>query len=432
MTEMIDRNNYETYFIDHLDGRLSPEAERELMLFLEENSDLATELDGLENTSLISTPEVFDTKSLLKKSEIPLSPSEIDTLLARKLEGDLSDIEIVQAEALIESYPQIARTEAAFAKTKITPAAIEYPEKEKLRIPGVPDMNDVQMLMVAKIEGDLTQLQDKKLSGLLGSSAALRSDLNQFYKTKLKAGSEVFEAKAVLRKKAGMVIPLRRIVYVATAAAAAVVLWVAIPNEPTTARLATRIGHNFEVPKAIIGASAHVPDDAGAEENNSDSPASSIQNAGNTIHHIARGGNENQENNHDYAGTRLPPEPDTPEKIQLLGFNGFDAVLVDDGLAMNPRHEMPFIHDRVAASAIRVDAKNYISLGEYLTGKAKETLWGSSNYPEDKFALALVEKEFQKRIGHAAPAIEYERKKTNDENSFRLRFWKFEFERKRK
>ena len=44
----INRNNYEMYFIDYLDGVLSPDLVSELLLFLDENPDLKEELSDLD------------------------------------------------------------------------------------------------------------------------------------------------------------------------------------------------------------------------------------------------------------------------------------------------------------------------------------------------------------------------------------------------
>ncbi len=66
----INRNNYETFLIDYLDGRLGAAMLEELQLFLDENPDIREEFEGLENISLEIPPILFPGKSLLKKTEI--------------------------------------------------------------------------------------------------------------------------------------------------------------------------------------------------------------------------------------------------------------------------------------------------------------------------------------------------------------------------
>ena len=48
----ISRNNYESWFLDYLDGRLNAAEEEILLSFLEFNQDLRTELGGFENLQL--------------------------------------------------------------------------------------------------------------------------------------------------------------------------------------------------------------------------------------------------------------------------------------------------------------------------------------------------------------------------------------------
>ena len=45
MTAMINRTNYEIYFIDYFDGRLDEKSQKELFAFLKANADLKDEFD---------------------------------------------------------------------------------------------------------------------------------------------------------------------------------------------------------------------------------------------------------------------------------------------------------------------------------------------------------------------------------------------------
>jgi len=50
----INRNNYEAFIIDFIDGNLSPALRDELLVFLNQNPDIADEIDGIDG--LILTP----------------------------------------------------------------------------------------------------------------------------------------------------------------------------------------------------------------------------------------------------------------------------------------------------------------------------------------------------------------------------------------
>lgn len=63
----ITRDNYEIYFIDYLDGTLSPELIAELKGFLLVNRDLEEQLQAVENSQLTVSSEQFPDKESLKK-----------------------------------------------------------------------------------------------------------------------------------------------------------------------------------------------------------------------------------------------------------------------------------------------------------------------------------------------------------------------------
>lgn len=64
----ITRDNYEIYFIDYLDGSLSPDAVRELKAFLLVNRDLEELLEDTEECRLPLSTEQFSQKESLKKT----------------------------------------------------------------------------------------------------------------------------------------------------------------------------------------------------------------------------------------------------------------------------------------------------------------------------------------------------------------------------
>ena len=63
----INRNNYEEYFLDFLEGNLSPSENDLLMSFLNSNPDLKEELELLNELPEIRIEETFLEKSTLKK-----------------------------------------------------------------------------------------------------------------------------------------------------------------------------------------------------------------------------------------------------------------------------------------------------------------------------------------------------------------------------
>lgn len=64
----INRENYESFFIDYLDGRMSPDQVVELMSFLKENPDLEAELKQFEEIKIKPGNIKFKEKNILKRS----------------------------------------------------------------------------------------------------------------------------------------------------------------------------------------------------------------------------------------------------------------------------------------------------------------------------------------------------------------------------
>src|SRR4030042_3122915 len=92
----INRENYERYFIDSLDGRLTGTGKEDLLDFLGRNLDLMEELKNLENMVLVPSEEVYPGKPIIRKTLISLMSEKnlsFDELCAASLEGDLPDNE---------------------------------------------------------------------------------------------------------------------------------------------------------------------------------------------------------------------------------------------------------------------------------------------------------------------------------------------------
>ncbi|MGB4328131.1 MAG: hypothetical protein WBJ36_04545 [Tenuifilum sp.] len=133
----INRNNYEHFIIDYIDGKLSPELTDELMVFLNQNPDIALEVDGLAEIKLNPTP----VKAPMAKESLKRSTSltesgitEADYLCIAELENDLTAHESLQLNELKKNHPDIARLSTLYSRTKLiaNPAEI-FPRKASLK-----------------------------------------------------------------------------------------------------------------------------------------------------------------------------------------------------------------------------------------------------------------------------------------------------------
>jgi hypothetical protein len=146
----ISRNNYETYLIDYLDGKLNPVEISEVLLFLEQNPDIRAEMEGLE-FSLCETDDdtpALDT-SFLEKPVYPEVKKDYEPLLVAELEGDLTNAERISLEQAKQLYPELNDDARIFALTRLTSDAVVFPGKKELLRPVVIPLYKQTWLRVA-------------------------------------------------------------------------------------------------------------------------------------------------------------------------------------------------------------------------------------------------------------------------------------------
>jgi hypothetical protein len=76
-------------------------------------------------------------------------------------------------------------------------------------------------------------------------------------------------------------------------------------------------------------------------------------------------------------------------------------------------------------------SKNYSNVFEFAENKAKETLWGSEDYPSDNFASSLLKKQFDKTKEERDLPVDLESKEEGKRRVWRIRIGKFEYVRTR-
>ena len=129
----INRNNYETFFLDHYEGNLSHPDKTELDLFLEINPDLKEEFQHFENVILESSDnEKLENKDHLKKGII--TSYNYKTYLIGLVENDLNPQDTLQTERFLEKNPFAKNELEFFKKTKSHPdKTIIYFDKSSLK-----------------------------------------------------------------------------------------------------------------------------------------------------------------------------------------------------------------------------------------------------------------------------------------------------------
>lgn len=128
----INLHNYEAYFLDHKEGTLTAEQEKELFLFLELHPHLCEELDAFENVTLDDEAEVFEAKDAVKKMNI--SEEDLIAYTERSLSADQQQ----QVETLAAQNKALKRELALYASTRLVPdTTIVFKNKAALKKRGV-------------------------------------------------------------------------------------------------------------------------------------------------------------------------------------------------------------------------------------------------------------------------------------------------------
>jgi len=249
---VISRNNYETFFLDYIEGNLRADLHEELQLFLQNNLDLAAELEEMQlfqeqhDFTIGNEAFSFDDKNSLKKNEITPQEDLIDELLAKELEGDLNKGEKSLLDKLALGSSLVDKWRAVYALTKLKSSQETFVDKDAVRIPSTVDHSSIHELLIAHCEGDLSEEENLMLESLLASDQALRTELSLYSLTRIKPETISFPAKSSLYRKEVPVISLRRIYY-GVAAAASVALLIAVINYTDKSSALTAASHNLQV-----------------------------------------------------------------------------------------------------------------------------------------------------------------------------------------
>ncbi|MCC7502450.1 MAG: hypothetical protein IT229_07960 [Flavobacteriales bacterium] len=209
----IDRDTYEAWLLDRLEGRLSAERERALDVFLAANPDLRVELG--EMPSIEAGEASFGDLSGLKRTYPPQGLPDVaritDFLIARN-EGDLSEDQMKALDRFLFEHPEQELAVKWVAAARVPAVPVPLPMKGKLEkhFPpvGMPDRERIMDFLIAAGEGDLDKAQGKALAALVASDAALQREEALVKAARILNEAVVFPEKASLRKTDGRVVSL--------------------------------------------------------------------------------------------------------------------------------------------------------------------------------------------------------------------------------
>lgn len=351
--ENIHRHNYESFFLDALEHRLSRAQEAELNKFLLANPDLAEEFNSLRGEELSfaavrnedSIPDTIDSLLLA-----PASQKEVEQLILRVQEGDATLDEKILLDRWSAQYPMVQKERALFEKTKF------------------------------------------------------QADTNIVFETK----------DQLLRKEKGRIIAW----YTYAAAAAAALLVGLLLFSRTSSEALSAGNRQPQPPTSLAAAAPKVEEQKLVSGKNPWTKKTSTPPKEVHLVEVQPIVDAEQPEQHLVAETYVPlPNTESPT--------------IKTEINSQPQEEKnilpmaPILQPQEKQSA----TKYYSSLWAFASSQAKEKIWGSASYPQEKFALAFTQREMQKRRKGEAPVIEFEKKNQSYKESVRFRIGKFEFKK---
>ncbi len=196
---MINKNNYEIYFLDYHEGTLPAEQVADLFLFLEQHPEFQEEFDAFENIKLTDDlTDIFPSKDFLKKAYV--NENNVQQFLIAALEGDLNTDELKALHGFIAANKQFEKDKLLYAKTKLTVNTEIYANKESLKKISE-EVATAQQLLIAELEGDIDTKAQKQLNEMIAANAELEHDRVLYSKTKLTADASIkYPNKGELKK----------------------------------------------------------------------------------------------------------------------------------------------------------------------------------------------------------------------------------------
>ncbi len=385
----INKSNYEEYLIDYMDGNLSSELCDELELFLEKYPEIRAEFDGLDEITLHSVESRYEEKENLLKNFQDYDADSLEVLFVKKLEGDLSEEEILLLDELLIQFPEKLQLWNFISQTKLKPECLEYDDKAKLHAYAPIDYSIPSNLIIGKLEGDLSTAQSTEYEALHKKDEQVRREVLVYSKLKLSAPLDViYKDKKGLKK--GAVILMWPRYAAAIAAAVLVLLSFRFYFVSDSGRLADRIQHGLELREVVVKQNVSVGEDLNENKlvavvkNKSTFPRS----------------NDTKQNK---------PEKSRANKINALESSQLASIVQNKDIVIpKPTNEIAtsLENESFAYENSSIQNNEFPTVLGMIEGKVKEQLWGNTEYPEENYLLALSGKAVERLTENTETDVE--------------------------
>jgi hypothetical protein len=130
---IINRNNYEEFFLLYVDNELDEAQRLEVDNFAQQNPDLAEELEMLKQSALMADDDIkFTDKELLFKKEAGINAANFEEYFLLSIDDELTKQEQSEVEKFVLKNPALQDEFTILKHTKLEPEVIEFTAKDTL------------------------------------------------------------------------------------------------------------------------------------------------------------------------------------------------------------------------------------------------------------------------------------------------------------
>lgn len=231
----INIHNYEAYFLDFYEGRLSEEEMKRVLSFVDLNPLLKNSFFEFENIALLPDSGLqFAEKDFLKKdtAELTVNESNINEFLILESEKLITSEQTIALEQFLALHPHLEKDRKLFNASKaIADQNIVFPFKENLKHQSgdlLIRFDYIQDVLITESEGLLSKADTDKLNDFLVTHPEYIKDRELYALSKATPDSSiVYDGKSSLRRKGNKMI-VRRLYYLAASTAAVLLVFIAL------------------------------------------------------------------------------------------------------------------------------------------------------------------------------------------------------------
>ncbi len=227
MREQINRANYERFLIDFAEGTLEPDQHALVLLFLEQNPDIANEFNQLLDIKIEASEAIFPLKDQLKiklNTVLLINRENYEHYFIAYHEGDLADDEKIQLEDFINENPDLKKEFLLHKKVRFNAPENTIDKSQYKRIETISGediaYSDFEEWCIGYYEGDLEETKKIRLLSLAKQSPELNSLLISYKSTFLSADKQIkMPNKSNLKRKTIAIFLSNNKVWLSSAAA---------------------------------------------------------------------------------------------------------------------------------------------------------------------------------------------------------------------